>query len=56
MKTDKIDLLISWLKQMQEGKNPLVPYNLHELVRLFHNNVGTTRAIELLEELKAVED
>ena len=49
---DPINILISWFKEMQDGKQPMIPYNLHELVRLFHSHVGTTDAIELLEALK----
>ena len=49
---DPINILISWLKEIEEGKDVLIPYNLHGLVSLFYNNLGTTESIVLLEGLK----
>ena len=53
---NNLERLINWLKEIQQGKDPLVPYNLHCLVRLFHDNMGTTEAIERLEELNRMKE
>lgn len=52
MKKEGLDCLIKWLSEIQEGKEPLIPYNFHELVRLFHDNLGTDESVRILTSLK----
>lgn len=48
--------LIRWLKDIQAGDEPAIPYNLHELVHVLHNSLGTNKAIKLLEQLDQMKD
>lgn len=48
-----LDCLIKWLEELQRGnKEPLIPYTYHNLVRLFHNNMGTEESLEVLKRLR----
>lgn len=50
-KLSGLDCLIYWLKCIRAGEEPKIPYHMHDLVRLFHNNLGTEESILLLEKL-----
>lgn len=55
MNKNNLDLLIHWLEELQRGNHSVVvPFELHELVQLFYNNLGTSKSIELLNKLKNV--
>ena len=49
---DPINILIGWLKEIEEGKDALIPYSLHGLVNMFYNHYGTSESINKLEGLK----
>lgn len=51
-----LDNLINWLEEIQDGKEPKIPYNFHKLVHLFHDNWGTEQAIKVLKSLKEYKD
>lgn len=53
---DKLQILINWLQEIQDGKSPSVPYNLHPLVRCLYENLGTDESITLLSQLKNMKD
>lgn len=55
MKRKGLDCLIHWLEVIRDGGQPAIPYNLHELVRMFHNTLGTNASIETLNDLKNLE-
>jgi len=42
--------------EIEEGKEPLVPYSLHSLVRMFYDHLGTNDSILLLKQLKNYKD
>jgi len=44
--------LITWLEEIQVDKEPQIPFNLHKLVRLFHENLGPEESIKLLKQLQ----
>lgn len=48
-----IDQLIKWLEEIQAGNQPSIPYNLHELVRLFHFSMGTEKSLDLLRQMNS---
>lgn len=49
---DPINILINWLREIEEGKDVSIPYSLHGLVSMFYNHYGTSESIVLLEGLK----
>jgi len=53
---NNLERLIKWLEQIQAGEEPSIPYNLHGLVRLFHDNMGTDEAITRLKQLNAMKE
>jgi len=52
MNKEGLQCLIGWLEEIQKGdKDVKIPYGFHELVRLFHNNWGTTKSLDILDAL-----
>lgn len=48
---NNLQRLISWLEDIQNGKEPEIPYNLHALIRCLHDGLGTHEAIKMLKQL-----
>jgi ribosomal 50S subunit-associated protein YjgA (DUF615 family) len=43
--------LIRWLEEIQQNKEPKIPYNLHDLVKALIDTMGTEEAITRLKQL-----
>ena len=49
---NNLQTLIDWLKEIQEGKEPSIPFNFHKLIRCLIDKFGIVEAIFRLEQLR----
>ena len=49
---NNLQTLIDWLKEIQEGKEPSIPFNFHKLIRVLLDEFGAVEAIYRLEQLR----